>query len=308
MISRRQFLGGVAATATLAACARPEPAGPYEIASGERDGFQAAFAELLADVATAADGDLRLTVRYTTGSLENLSLLASGEVLVGLTLADTAAEATTPLLAIGRVYENYFQCAVPMQSPFRSMNDLRGQAISLGAAGSGTAQTGRRVLEASGLTVDDVTIRPVSLTTVLDSLRDGTVAAALWAGGVPTPAAIPRPGHGPDGGIRLLDLSAEYVQMRARYGPMYEPVSVPARAYGDTAETPTVGVPSLLVASPDLPDAVAGALVDILIDRAQDLIPPDTVGAQFLDVRSLIQTAGIPRHPGAVEAYRRHHG
>ncbi|TQC46282.1 TAXI family TRAP transporter solute-binding subunit [Rhodococcus sp. WS4] len=308
MINRRQFIGGVAAAVTLAGCSRTQLLGPYEIASGERDGFQAEFAELLADAAAAADRDLRLTVRNTSGSLENLSLLAAGEVLIGLALADSAAEATTPVLAIGRVYENYLQCAVPARSPFQSLKDLRGRTISLGSPGSGTAQTGRRVLEASGLTVDDVTVRPVSLTTVLDSLADGTVAAALWAGGVPTPAAIPRPGHGPEGGIRLLDLSAEYVEMRRLYGPMYEPVSVPARAYGDTAETSTVGVPSLLLASPQLPGAAAGALVDLLVDRAQDLIPPDTVGAQFLDVRSLIQTAGVPRHPGAVEAYRRHHG
>ncbi|MDF3310791.1 TAXI family TRAP transporter solute-binding subunit [Rhodococcus sp. T2V] len=308
MINRRQFLGGVAAAVALSGCARTQPSGTYEIASGERDGFQSEFAELLADTAATESGDLRFTVRYTTGSLENLSLLASGEVLIGLTLADSAVLSDTPMLAIGRVYENYLQCAVPARSPFRSMKDLREQTISLGSPGSGTAQTGRRVLEASGLTVDDVTVRPVSLTTVLDSLADGTVAAALWAGGVPTPAAVPRPGHGPDGGIRLLDLSAEYVEMRRVYGPMYEPVSVPAGAYGDTAETATVGVPSLLVASPQLPDVVAGALVDLLVDRAQDLIPPDTVGAQFLDVRSLIQTAGVPRHPGAVAAYRRHHG
>ena len=113
MINRRQFIGGVAAAVALSGCARTQPSGTYEIASGERDGFQSEFAELLADVPPPSGGDLRLTVRYTTGSLENLSLLASGEVLIGLTLADSAVDSATPIVAIGRVYENYLQCAVP---------------------------------------------------------------------------------------------------------------------------------------------------------------------------------------------------
>jgi TRAP-type uncharacterized transport system substrate-binding protein len=96
--------------------------------------------------------------------------------------------------------------------------------------------------------------------------------------------------------------------MLDRYGAIYEEVSVPANMYDPGPETATAGIPSLLLASPLAPDAAAAALVDALVDRPSALIPPGTSGIQFLDSQSLINSYGVPLHPGAVAAYRRHHG
>jgi uncharacterized protein len=96
--------------------------------------------------------------------------------------------------------------------------------------------------------------------------------------------------------------------MLDRYGAIYEEVSVPANMYDPGSETATAGIPSLLLASPLAPDAAAAASVDALVDRPSALIPPGTSGIQFLDSQSLINSYGVPLHPGALAAYRRHHG
>ncbi|MFW0794896.1 TAXI family TRAP transporter solute-binding subunit [Gordonia sp. CPCC 205515] len=307
-LDRRTFLaalGGALATPLLASCGVSSPA-THVIASGERGGFQSEFANLLA--AAMSSGPIRLTQRNTRGSIENMGLLTSGQVSFGLSLGDVAVARPAGLAAVGRVYENYVQFAVPGDSTVETFSDLRGQRVSLGARGSGTEFTGHRVLEAAGMTTDDILVTPVSLTDVLRSLADGTVAAAMWAGGVPTPSAIPRPGYGPPSGIRLLDLSAELAVLRKTFGPLYEPVSVPADMYGAHAETATIGVPSMLLTTPGTDGDAVSAVVDVMIDRAAELIPPGTVGVQFLDTQSLIQVYGLPLHPAAAEAYRRHHG
>ncbi len=311
-MNRRQFLRAGAAALAMGAvgsCTRAGSEGSYVLASGEPGGFQSEFAQLLA--AAVAGGPIALEDRNTGGSVHNIELIRSGAATFGLSLADSASDAAAEgggLTAVGRLYENYVQFAVVADSPFQSFADLRGQPVSLGARGSGTERTGLRVLAAAGLTPDDVVITPVSLTTVLESLADGTVVAAMWAGGVPTPSAIPRPGYGPPSGIRLLNLSAELEQMRSTYGPIYEPVSVRAGMYGNSPETPTIGVPSMMLASPSAPDAAVGAIVDVLVDRPNELIPTGTVGVQFLDRQSLLQVYGVPMHPGAAAAYRRRHG
>ncbi|OZD08709.1 TRAP transporter substrate-binding protein [Rhodococcus sp. 06-156-3C] len=313
MMNRREFL--LAATCAglsvplLSCTAEPKV---VQLASGEPGGFQAAFADLLA-ASTARNGAaVTIQVQNTNGSVRNLEMLADGGTDLGLSLADAAADAATrmsSLRAIGRVYANYVQLAVAADSGLRSFDDLRGKPVSLGAKGSGTEATGLRLLAAIGLAPEDVILTPVSLTTVLDSLADGTVAAAMWAGGVPTPAAIPRPGYGPPAGIRLIDLGRAVRPLRERYGPTYEPVSLAPGLYGaDNPETPTIGIPSLLVTTSALADEVASAIVDTLIGQASALIPEGTAGAQFLDGQSLIQTYGVPLHPGARAAFQRQHG
>ncbi|MEP9416053.1 TAXI family TRAP transporter solute-binding subunit [Gordonia sp. VNQ95] len=302
---RRDVLRAALILPFVATACGPGAPRDYRIATGEPGGFQSEFAKLLSSA--MADGPVTLTPINTAGSLRNIDLLKVGEVNFGLSLGDVAAATGDPLRAVGRVYENYVQLAVPADSTVAGFADLRGRRVSLGARGSGTEWTGLRVLQAAGMSPADIEITPVSLTDVLSSLADGTVAAAMWAGGVPTPSAVPRPGYGPPEGIRLIPLTRELAVLRERFGPLYEPVSIPARIYGTATETATIGVPSVLLTTVSTPDEAVSAVVDTLIDRADALIPPGTVGVQFLDTQTLIQTYGLPLHPGAVAAYRRHH-
>jgi TRAP-type uncharacterized transport system substrate-binding protein len=89
---------------------------------------------------------------------------------------------------------------------------------------------------------------------------------------------------------------------------VYQEVRLPAGLYGSKEEIGSIGIASLLLARADLPDNVVGRIVDVLIERSSELVPPGTVGVQYLDTRSLIYTSGVPLHPGAAAAYQRHHG
>lgn len=153
-------------------------------------------------------------------------------------------------------------------------------------------------------------MRPVPLTDVTGAMGRGEVHTALFAGGLPVLAVDPDSGPRGSTAIRLIDLSAEQNVLRERFGEIYSAASIPAGVYGSAAEVGTIGVASLLLARPDVPAAVAVAdsLVEILVTRAAELVPAGALGAQYLDARSLISTAGIGLHPGAAAAYRRLHG
>jgi uncharacterized protein len=293
-VNRRTFLLGALA---VTACGTDAPTADLTFAAGEQGGLYLDFATLLA---RQLGPELRVTPRTTAGSLENLSLLRDRQADLGLTLADTATG--TDLRALGRVYENYFQLVVRADDPARSVRDLADRPLSLGARGSGASVFGDRlVAEATlGERVDHLPLAEAA-----QALADRRIDAFLWSGGVPTPTVSDLDARTP---VRLLSLADVLPSLRDRYGRVYEPVSVPAGVYRAPTEIPTVGVANLLVCRQDLPDAVAGAVTRVLVERAAALVPEQALGTQFLDVRSLIGTTDVPLHPGAAAAYRDLHG
>ncbi|MFI9008334.1 TAXI family TRAP transporter solute-binding subunit [Actinosynnema sp. NPDC053489] len=294
-MNRRVFLLG----ALAAGCSAGGSSGEVVIAAGERGGMYFEFATLL----TGQLVDVRGRVLETEGSLANLGLLASGGAQVALTLADSAlvADPGLELRALGRVYENYLQLVVREDDPARVPADLAGRAVSLGAEGSGASLSGERMLAALGLR-GSVRVEHLRLGDAARALARGRVDALLWSGGVPTPTLDRLPG------IRLLPLGDLVPRLRAAHGSVYEQVPVPVGVYGAAREVPTIGVANLLVCRASLPDDVAAAVTRTLVSRAAALVPGQTVGTQFLDVRSLIGTATLPLHPGAAATYRHLHG
>ncbi|QWF85489.1 TAXI family TRAP transporter solute-binding subunit [Amycolatopsis sp. CA-230715] len=309
---RTALLGGLAAV--LAGCAPTRYRGPdraLTIAAGESGGFYLAFAEVLAKQVNEAEPRLRCTAVPTEASVANVTRVLDGTADLGMALGDIGQAAVlgeppypaaAPLRALGRVYENYLQLVVRADDGISTLAELAGRRVSLGAAGAGAAVAGQRLLAAAGVAVATERLLFAEATA---ALRDHRIDALFWSGGVPTPALAELAKTVP---LALLPLDSALPALRARYGPVYEPVRVPAGAYTGVRELTTIGVPNLIVAGPGLPDDIAAAVAEVLVNRAADLVPAQAVGTQFLDVRTLIGTGAVPLHPGAARAYRELHG
>ncbi|MEV6443743.1 TAXI family TRAP transporter solute-binding subunit [Amycolatopsis sp. NPDC051716] len=309
---RTALLGGLGLA--LAGCSTAGyrgPERPLTIAAGERGGFYLAFAELLSAELNRAEPLLHATAVPTEASVANVGLVQRGQADLGLVLADVAQTAlgggppfagTVPLLALGRVYENYLQLVVRADGPVRRLPDLAGRAVSLGAGGSGAAQLGERLFAKAGVAVD---ARHLLFDDAVRALAGRRIDAMLWSGGIPTPKLAELTRTTP---IALLPLDSVVPALRTAYGPVYDQVQVPDGAYRGVGALSTIGVANLLVCAPSLPDDVAAAVVRLLVERATALVPAEAVGTQFLDVRTLIGTQPVPLQPGAAAAYRALHG
>ncbi|WP_316743719.1 TAXI family TRAP transporter solute-binding subunit [Streptomyces sp. MK7] len=327
-VDRRTVLRAATGSAAVAALGgallsdasrqNPELSGALRLATGEPTAFYAAFGRRVADELERAHPGLSCRIHTTAGSVTNIELLRDGEADLALVLTDTARAAQgtglfprpVPLRAIGRVYETYLQLAVRADSSVESVTDLAGHSVSLGAFGSGAAVLGERLLDAAGLsTGKDVSVRHLRLAAAADAVRAGTIDGLLVAGGVPLPTLS---NLDTDLGLRFLPLAGLLPRLGGGDGSLadagLEQVTFPQSAYRESGGVTTIGVSNLLVCRPDLDPAVAGALTRLLVLRATDLVPDNAVGAQFLDVRSLIGTGSIALHPGAVSAYRSLHG
>ena len=298
------LLAGAAASTS---CGATDP--PLVMTAGEPGGFYIEFADLLV-AALRASGTTARAVK-SGGSVDNIRRVASGQAALGLTLLDTAQSAVTgtapfervlPLSALGRVYENYMQLVVRAEDPADSVADLAGRPVALGAEGSGAAGFGERLLAAAGVAAR-AAHQP--LRDAVQALESGSTDALLWSGGVPTPALAGLAARRP---IRLLPLATHLPALRAAYGPVYGPATVPAGGYAGAPAVPTIGVANLLICADTLPDEAARQIVRTLVTDAPELVPDAALGTQYLDQRSLIGTEPVPLHAGAAAGYRDLHG
>lgn len=316
MTTRRRVLRAGAALAVvgagLTAAAPPTangPSGLVRIATGEESGFYLAFGQLLATELRTAYPRLDCAAMPTQASVANLIMLQAGQAELAITLSDIAEAALAgrdpfprpvALRALGRVYENYLQLAVRADSPVTAVPELAGRVVSLGASGSGGAVFGERLVRG----LREVRVRHLSMTDAARALAAREIDAMLVSGGVPLPVLSDVDNQI---GIRLLPLTPFLPAMRPTV-PGSEVVRLPAGVYRYGGEVDTIGVPNLLVCRPDLPAELAADVTRVLVQRAGQLVPAQAVGTQFLDVRSLIGTGGVPLHPGAANAYRALHG
>lgn len=314
---------------TLSACTTEDRPRTATVAGGEPGGFYLEFSTLFAE-SLQRHGVVGTAVpQVTGGSLENMQRLIAGDATFAVALADAAAQqagvsppqagaskAAQPgaggIVALGKVYENYVHCLVRKDSSLRSFAELAGKTAAIGEVGSGTSLTAHRVIAAAGLSAAGTTPphNPVKelnlgLNSGLAALKERSVDALFWSGGVPT-AAITATNK--EVGLAMIDLSAVIRQMRAEYGAFYDRVLIPENSYEGIPGVWTVGVANLLLCRGDLDDRIVKRTVELLVDEAQELIPRSSLGVQFLSPETLINTAGVPLHPAAAAAYRELHG
>ncbi|MFD9080039.1 TAXI family TRAP transporter solute-binding subunit [Streptomyces erythrochromogenes] len=316
--SRRAVLGAgfAAAAGSLGGCSGGSaPVRRLRLATGPEGGPYNAFGKALALAVGASDLPLEIVPVSTAASVNNLRSLDEGSAELALAMADAAEDAVlgrdsfsrpAAVTALARVYVNYTHLVVPADGPVRAVTDLAGRPVAAGATGSGVRVVAQRVLRAAGpagapAPADE---RPLGLAASVTALREGTVDALFWSGGVPTPALAALARELP---LRFLPLDAYVGPLRARYAPVYTAVTLPAGVYGLTEPVGTIGVGNYLLARTDVRNDVVRDLLRVVFDRWRDLLLEVTAGAR-LEPRFAISTGRVPLHPGAAAYYRSVYG
>ena len=154
-----------------------------------------AYAE---QISAATGGKVKATAAETGASVQNIQQLVAGTYQVAFSLADTAADAVQgkgsfdgkqqPVQALSRIYPNYTQVIVRNGTGISSIADMRGKRVSTGSPESGTEVIANRLLESAGLNPEaDVSAQRLDLTKTVDGMKDGSIDAMFWSGGLPTP-------------------------------------------------------------------------------------------------------------------------
>ena len=296
----------------LAACAGEAPGGGnrLSIATGGTGGVYYVYGGALADQITQNIEGVEATAETTSASVDNMNLIATEDSDIAFTLADTAADAVegredfreaVPAQALAQLYTNYTQVVTTADSGIRSVEDLRGRQVSVGSPGSGTEVIALRVLDEAGIDPDsDIGREQLGVDESVDAVRDGTLDAFFWSGGLPTGAVTDL---ATTDRIVLLPTTEYLDALQARYGEVYQEATIPAGTYeGLEQDVAVIGVPNYLVVNESMDEELAYDITRLLFDR-QDALAQAHPEARNLDINVAPQVPPLELHPGARRYY-----
>ncbi len=275
-------------------------------------GSFAAYGQALAHAINESDPLLKIELRATKGSAENVPLLEAGQLDLALVEGTVAHEVLTgagrlpaSLPVVSAMFPSPGMFVVLADSTYRTIQDLKGHRVVFGAAGSGLVVLARYVLDGLGLDM-----RKDFDAVLLESAKDGPPmvlnqeAAALWGGGLGWPG-FDTVARGPKG-ARFIGLEADDISRIQAKQPFLKSMTVPANSYpGQDRAIATVGTWSLILARPGLPDEFAYRFARAL-HRGHSALTRRFAAAQETTAANTVAT--MPRegilHPGVVRYFK----
>ena len=297
----------------LAACSAEAPGGGnrLSVATGGTGGVYYVYGGALADQITQNIDGVEATAEATSASVDNMNLIASESSDIAFALADTAADAVegredfegdpVPAQALAQLYLNYTQIATTAGSGIDSIEDLRDRSVSVGSPGSGTEVIALRVLRAAGIDPDsDIDRQQLGVDESVDAVRDGTIDAFFWSGGLPTGAVTDL---ATTDQIVLLPSTDYLSTLREQYGEVYQEDAIPAGTYeGLDQDVAVIAVPNYLVVNEAMDEELAFQITQLLFEQQENLAQAHPE-ARNLDIGTAPQTPPLELHPGARRYY-----
>lgn len=285
------------------------PAGRITIATGNAGGvvytLGGGLAQLISD-----NTDLKASGAETGGSVQNIQQLVAGDYDLAIVLADNAADAVTgkgpfegkpaKVQSLARLYENYTHVLVRADAGITSLAELRGKRVSTGSPKSGTESMAHRLLWAAGLDPEkDIQAQRLDVTKTADAMKNGTIDALIWSGGLPT-AHITDITNSLRGEVKFLDVTSQLDRMKT-LASSYDRAVIPAATYQQPADMPTIVVPIILLVRENFPFGSACAITKLVFDKTAELAKVHPAGKDITLDRAR-QTDPVELHPGASRA------
>lgn len=254
----------------------------------------------------------RSTAQVTKASAENMNLLQAGRAELAFALADTVADAyegnteagfdapLDKLRGMSGIYNNYIQIVANAESGIKTLADLKGKRISVGAARSGTELNARAVLGAAGLSYDDFAkVEYLPFGESVDLIKNRQLDVTLQSSGLGVSS------------IRDLASSIDIVVVPIPKAVVdnidseaYQPAVMPANTYdGQTEDVPTVAVPNFLVTASTVPEELVYQMTKVFYEHLDDLKAAHD-SAKSIALENALNGMPVPLHPGAERYYR----
>lgn len=263
----------------------------------------------LAEVASAHGPGWKVTAEATKGSRENIRRLAQGELEFGLSNSaityfavrgERGWDRAYPVRSVMTLAPNVALFVTPRSSGITSIAQLTGRRVVIGPAGAGFEMFVGPILEAHGVTLEQLTVLHNTQSASVDMLADGSADAAFLGGAVPTPSIVQAATS-----MDLVFLPYSARQDLIDAFPFFRPVTVPAGTYPgmdqDFAGLATGAMHLITAASTD-PDLVY-AMTKAIYEHRAEVVERHPAG-RAINPKNVIIDPGTPFHPGAVRFYR----
>lgn len=255
--------------------------------------------------------DSKPSVQATKASVENLNLIQQGKGELAFTLGDSLGDAWNgntevgfkgkldKLRTVAAIYPNFIQIAALKDSGIKTLADLKGKRLSVGAPRSGTELNARAIMQGAGMSYKDLgKVEYLPFNESVELMKNRQLDATLISAGLGVSA------------IRDLCASVECVIVEIpkavveKIGAPYQSATVPGGTYpGNDKDVTAAAVQNYLVTSSALPDDVVYQMTKTMFDALPSLQAAHAA-AKAIDINTAGKGSPVPVHPGAEKFYK----
>lgn len=248
-----------------------------------------------------------LTVESSGASAVNSNLIGSGNLDMAIAQNDVASYAyngrnawegnpITNMRGLFTLYPEPVQLIARADAGINDPGDLQGKRVALGPLGSGAEVNALQILEAAGLTEDDLAAADrLDAGEAADYLRDGRLDAAFFTvaigGAVIADLAVSQD-------IIIVPITGEYAERLMEMEDFYASATIPADTYTGVPEAETVGVVAMVVAREDLSEDLVYTFMSTIFENIETVQSAHT-SARWITLETALDGMPIPLHPGA---------
>jgi len=254
----------------------------------------------------------KTSVQATKASVENLNLLQTRRGEAGISLGDSVSNAwkgneeagfkapLKNLRTIAALYPNFIHFVATADSGIKTLADIKGKRISIGAPKSGTELNVRAILQAANISLDDFSrVEHLSYAESVELMKNKQLDVTLLSSGLGVAALRDlATSHN----VVFLSIPPDIV---AKMGdPAFQVGTIPAKTYeGQNSDVSTISIQNYLVTHKDVPTQTVYTMTKSMFENLDQMIAAHSA-AKAIKIDNAAKTPPAPFHPGAEKYYR----
>ena len=304
------FIIGSIAGVVIAASPTAAQVKRISIGTGGTGGVYFPTGGVIADIINKNLKGIQATGEVTGASLENIRRVDSKQMEMGMSNADLlrdAFEGKKPftkkmdVLFGFNMHRSTMAMTVLESSGIKSVPELRGKRFAMGPPGGNTGVMAERILNAYGLTINDIKRSPVSFTETVDAMKDGNLDGGTFLGAQPMPSMLDITATHR---VRILPVDGEAREKLLKQHPELTKAQLKAGMFKGVEQTiETVGVWSTLFFHKDTDPNLAYQITKVVWEIRQRLVDTHPANAHMSEPGAVVE-ATIPIHPGAARYFK----
>ena len=312
MKGKRFVLAAVLACAAAVLAAAPVLAAEtfLSIATGGTSGTYYPIGGAIAQAVSKSPA-IQATAETGNASAANTNLIAKTEIEIAFVQNDVAFWAytgqqmfTSPLTnlrAVASLYPEHVQLITTKDSAIKTLDDLKGKRVGIGAPGSGVQSDVLALFQVAGLKTDDMRAEFLDFGATTSRFKDNQIDAGFVVAGYPT-ASVMDLATTKD--ISLLSFSPEFLKKLGEAHPYFIQSTIPAGTYkGIDTDVTTPAVMAILITHDKVADDVVYEFVKTMFDNIADVHASHAKGRE-INLETALSGLTVPLHPGAEKFYK----
>lgn len=303
-------LAAITAVALFAGCGGDDQGAKKQflnIATGGTAGTYYPIGGAFAEILNKEIPGMNASAQSTGATVANINMLKEGSVDLAIVQNDITYYAVNGtemfegkkvdnIRGIATLYPETCQFVTLESSGIKSISELKGKRVAVGAAGSGVEANVRQILAAYGIEYTDIEAQYLSFAEGANALKDGNVDVACLTAGYPTASVQDIASQHK---IRLLPVDGDKAEALIAKYPFYTKTVIPAGTYaGFDQEVPTVSVMAMLVCTDKVDDKLGGEIAKAIFNNLDRIQAAHSVG-KLITKEGALKGISLPMNKGA---------